>query len=110
MAVLTLKQDSDENGREVYFIDASPELFEHILGFLRRGVPTWHKNIYRDDPVLFKRLISEAEYFGLDSMLIALRRPVVFEMDGSGKDVLYWLGTDGGGKCCIRTDPRQVGM
>lgn len=89
---------TDEDGREVYFIDASPELFEHILGFLRRGIPTWPKK-YKEDRVLYERLINEAEYFGVESMLERLRksmRPFVCEPDGSGKDILYWLGTHGG--------------
>ena len=89
---------TDEDGREVYFIDASPELFEHILGFLRRGIPTWPKK-YKEDRVLYERLINEAEYFGVESMLERLRksmRPFVCEPDGSGKDILYWLGTQGG--------------
>src|SRR6056300_1429328 len=76
---------TDEDGREVYFIDASPELFEHILGFLRRGIPTWPKK-YKEDRVLYERLINEAEYFGVESMLMRLRksmRPFSCEPDGS---------------------------
>ena len=89
---------TDEDGREVYFIDACPELFEHILGFLRRGIPTWHKNLYKQDSVLYERLVNEAQYFGVESMLECLRRmrPFVCKPDGSGKDILHWLGTDGG--------------
>ena len=89
---------TDEDGREVYFIDASPELFEHILGFLRRGIPSWHENLYKQDSVLYSRLVNEAEYFGVESMLESLRRRTHFVCapDGSGKDILHWLGTDGG--------------
>jgi hypothetical protein len=100
---------TDEDGREVYFIDASPELFEHILGFLRRGIPTWPKK-YKEDRVLYERLINEAEYFGVESMLMRLRksmRPFVCEPDGSGKDILYWLGTHGGRS--EYTNPLDIG-
>ena len=89
---------TDEDGRDVYFIDASPDLFEHILHFLRRGIPSWPKK-YKEDRVLYERLINEAEYFGVESMLVRLRksmRPFVCGPDGSGKDILYWLGTHGG--------------
>lgn len=99
---------TDEDGRDVYFIDASPELFEHILHFLRRGIPSWAKNLYKEDPNLYKNLINEAEYFGVESMLVCLRkRPFVCEPDGSGKDILYWLGTQGGRS--EYTNPLDIG-
>lgn len=88
---------TDDDGRDVYFVDADHELFVHILNFLRRGVPTWPKKLYKENPILYERLVSEAEYFGVESMLALLRRrPILFEPDGSCKDILHWLGTEGG--------------
>ena len=83
------KSHVDECGRKVYFIDADGELFKHILAFLRRGVASW----CRDDRVLVKRLVAEAEYFGVEAMLKELNEFVCIPPNQSGKGILYWLGT-----------------
>lgn len=32
---------TDGRGRNVYFLDADGILFEHILSYVRRGIPSW---------------------------------------------------------------------
>ena len=79
----------DERGRNVYFVDANGDLFVHILDYLRRGVPSWS----RDDHVLVARLASEAEYFGMETMLDELQVLASIAPNFPGKGILYWLGT-----------------
>lgn len=83
----------DVNGRRVYFVDASGKLFEHLLDFLRRGIPTWPKN----DKILRERLVAEAEYFGVEAMLKELRPTISANIapNAAGKGIFYWLGTSG---------------
>ena len=83
----------DECGRDVYFVDADGKLFEHILAYLRRGVPSWPDR--GDDPKLHRRLVAEAEYFGVEAMLVELQNFASIAPNASGKGVLYWLGTGG---------------
>lgn len=83
----------DEHGRNVYFVDADDKLFEHILAYLRRGIPSWPDS--SDDPKLHRRLVAEAEYFGAKAMLVELHNLASIAPNASGKGVLYWLGTGG---------------
>ncbi|RFU33670.1 hypothetical protein B7463_g2676, partial [Scytalidium lignicola] len=56
----------DDNVQEdgSYFIDADPELFEHILRYLRRRVlPVFYDNIKGHDHTLYLALLEEAKYF-----------------------------------------------
>ncbi|KAI9731296.1 MAG: hypothetical protein M1834_005199 [Cirrosporium novae-zelandiae] len=47
-----------------YFIDADPELFEHILRYLRRGVlPVFYDKSTGYDHALYFALLREAKYF-----------------------------------------------
>ena len=47
-----------------YFIDADPELFVHILRYLRRGVlPIFYDNTKGHDYALYLALFEEARYF-----------------------------------------------
>jgi hypothetical protein len=82
---------ADERGKKVYFVDANGDLFVHILDYLRRGVASWP-----DDPKFHKRLAAEAEYFGVEAMLYELRDLASIAPNGSGKGILYWLGTNKG--------------
>ena len=81
----------DERGRKVYFVDADAKTFEHILTYLRRGVVSWPD--VADDPKFHNRLVAEAEYFGLESMLAELQGSARIAPNVSGKGILYWLGT-----------------
>jgi hypothetical protein len=47
-----------------YFIDADPDLFSHILRYLRRGVlPLFYDNTKGHDHALYIALLEEAKYF-----------------------------------------------
>lgn len=85
----------DERGRKVYFIDADGELFKHILAFLRRGTHTWSP----EDRDLVKRLVAEAEYFGVEGMLDILLGRATIAPNESGKGILFWVGTRKGEEC-----------
>lgn len=52
-----------------YFIDADPDLFEHILRFLRRGtLPLFYDKSKGHDYGLYHALLAEARYFGIDAL------------------------------------------
>ena len=81
----------NERGRKVYFVDANGDLFVHILDYLRRGVATWPD--VAANPKFHKRLVAEAEYFGVEAMLDELHASASISPSSSGKGILYWLGT-----------------
>lgn len=94
----------DDNGRNVYFVDADGKLFEHILAFLRRAVPSWP-----DEPVLVERLVAEAEYFGMENMRDKLLGRASFAPNSDQKGILYWLGTKRGKATSIYENPYKRG-
>jgi hypothetical protein len=53
-----------------YFIDADPELFEHLLRFMRRPsvFPLFYNTIQGFDYGLYSRLQEEANYFQIDTL------------------------------------------
>ncbi|PQE27720.1 BTB POZ domain-containing protein [Rutstroemia sp. NJR-2017a BVV2] len=54
--------DTQEDGS--YFLDADPELFSHILRYLRRAVlPIFYDNAKGHDHALYAALLEEAKYF-----------------------------------------------
>ena len=85
----------DEYGRDVYFVDADSDTFQCILSYLRRGIVSWPK--WADDPAFHKRLVAEAEYFGLDTAVMdKLKCVASIKYDPNkkdGKGIFYWLGT-----------------
>ena len=81
----------DERGRDVYFIDRNPELFAHVLEFLRNG--TLHLPDFRESPALWRGLRAEAEFFCLEGMMEFLRVTYKCRPDYGDKGVLHWLGT-----------------
>ena len=80
----------DERGRKVYFVDADADTFRCILTYLRRGTASWPD--LADDPKFYRRLVAEAEYFGVEAMLDKLQVEHIAP-NASGKGILYWLGT-----------------
>jgi hypothetical protein len=57
-----------------YFIDADPQLFEHILRYLRRGVrPIFYDNVKGHDHALYFALLKEAQYFQIPKLESWLR-------------------------------------
>ena len=63
------KQWDDHKNDSSYFIDADPDLFEHILRYLRRGVlPVFYDRAKGHDHVLYGALLEEARFFGIDRL------------------------------------------
>ncbi|KAL4940642.1 hypothetical protein BDV06DRAFT_17755 [Aspergillus oleicola] len=54
-----------------YFVDADPDLFEHILRYLRRpsAPPIFYDVVKGHDYPLYNALLEEARYFGIDSLM-----------------------------------------
>jgi hypothetical protein len=87
--------DTQEDGS--YFIDADPDLFSHILRYLRRGVlPLFYDNAKGHDHALYIALLEEAKYFQISRLEKWLRdkeylqavetRSWVDELEG-----LHWI-------------------
>ena len=52
-----------------YFIDADPDLFEHILRYCRRGIfPLFYDCTFGHNYTLYFQLLQEARYFGIDGL------------------------------------------
>ncbi|KAE8130845.1 hypothetical protein BDV38DRAFT_42716 [Aspergillus pseudotamarii] len=52
-----------------YFVDADPNLFEHILRYCRRGIfPLFYDRACGHNYSLYLQLLQEARYFGIDSL------------------------------------------
>jgi hypothetical protein len=53
-----------------YFLDADPEIFEHVLRFMRRPsvFPLFYDAVRGFDYGLYSRLQAEADYFQVDSL------------------------------------------
>jgi hypothetical protein len=53
-----------------YFLDADPNLFEHLLRFMRRPevFPLFYNHAAGFDYDLYNRLQAEAEYFQIDAL------------------------------------------
>jgi hypothetical protein len=60
--------EPDENGS--YFLDADPNVFEHLLRFMRRPevFPLFYNHAAGFDYDLYNRLEAEAEYFQIDAL------------------------------------------
>ena len=57
-----------------YFVDADPDLFIHILRYLRRGVfPLFYNAKYGFDFALYQALQEEASYFGIEDLYIWIK-------------------------------------
>lgn len=51
------------------FVDADPDLFQHVLQYLRRGVfPIFWKRNGGFDYALYTSLLQEARYFGVEKL------------------------------------------
>jgi hypothetical protein len=62
-ALISPRWDNNKQEDGSYFIDADPELFEHILRYLRRGVlPIFYDKIKGHDHALYLALLEEAKY------------------------------------------------
>ncbi|KAF5873562.1 uncharacterized protein Bfra_005025 [Botrytis fragariae] len=63
-ALFSGRWDSNEQADGSYFIDADPDLFEHILRYLRRSVlPIFYDIKKGHDHALYLALLGEARYF-----------------------------------------------
>ncbi|KAF2793744.1 hypothetical protein K505DRAFT_325268 [Melanomma pulvis-pyrius CBS 109.77] len=59
-----------------YFIDADPDVFEHVLDFMRRGTtfPLFWSKEKGFDFALYNKLSCEADYFGLHDLRDWIRK------------------------------------
>jgi BTB/POZ domain-containing protein KCTD9 len=65
-SLLSGRWASNRLGDGSYFIDADPNLFEHILRYLRRGVfPLCFDLARGHDHALYDALLQESRYFGI---------------------------------------------
>eukprot|EP00316_Scyphosphaera_apsteinii_P020387 CAMPEP_0119303986 /NCGR_PEP_ID=MMETSP1333-20130426/5321_1 /TAXON_ID=418940 /ORGANISM="Scyphosphaera apsteinii, Strain RCC1455" /LENGTH=368 /DNA_ID=CAMNT_0007306783 /DNA_START=44 /DNA_END=1150 /DNA_ORIENTATION=+ len=75
------------------FLDRDPELFSHVLSFLRsRKIP--HLPSFSNDPALWRALREEAVFYGcaeLHHFLMSTHK-CEFKWTGDKNGVLYWLG------------------
>ena len=87
----------DSNDREIYFIDRNPELFKHVIEYLRMlklpaGLGTFQKN-----PDLWRAMRDEAVFYALDELSALLKVTYSCSPDeDGGQGILYWLGTNKG--------------
>lgn len=87
----------DENGREIYFVDRNPEMFAHVLEYLRMQRIPPQIGTFRENPNLWRSMRDEALFFALDELasLLKITYSCSPGKDG-GQGILHWLGTDGG--------------
>lgn len=90
-----LNGDWQERDGDEIFIDRDPQLFAHVLDWLRTAhmrIPT-----YQADPSLWKALRIEAEYFCVETLIswLHVTHRCRFQATGRGEKqgLLYWLGT-----------------
>mmetsp|Transcript_23592 Transcript_23592/g.35081 ORF Transcript_23592/g.35081 Transcript_23592/m.35081 type:complete len:308 (-) Transcript_23592:40-963(-) len=68
-------QNSNDNTKkegakeEIVFIDKDPESFQYILNYMREG----YIDLPKDNLALTKRIILQAQYFGLDDILQSIK-------------------------------------
>ncbi|PWY87448.1 hypothetical protein BO70DRAFT_394338 [Aspergillus heteromorphus CBS 117.55] len=63
-----------------YFIDADPDLFEHILRYLRRGVfPLFYDKRTGHDLAMYLAILEEARYFGIDVLRKWLEEEIYYK-------------------------------
>ncbi|TAQ85582.1 hypothetical protein B7494_g6087 [Chlorociboria aeruginascens] len=68
-ALLSGRWDNVRAADGSYFIDADPDLFDHILRYLRCHVfPVFYNNAKGHDHALYNILMHEARYFGIASL------------------------------------------
>ncbi|KAL4888604.1 BTB/POZ protein [Aspergillus ambiguus] len=64
-----------------YFVDADPDLFAHILRYLRRGMyPIFYDRVKGHDYALYAALLAEAEYFGIADLQDWLKKQRYLEV------------------------------
>ena len=87
----------DEHGRNVYFIDRDPDMFKHILDYLRMGKLPARLGSFQENADLWRALRDEADFYALDGLVSLLKVTYKCSPDRKdGKGVLYWLGTNKG--------------
>ena len=68
-SLLSGRWEDSQSADGSYFIDADPDLFAHILRYLRRGVlPVVYENGHGFDHAFYKALQEEALYFGIEPL------------------------------------------
>jgi hypothetical protein len=69
LTIMLSERWNNGNQGEALFIDADPDLFEHILNYLRRGVfPLFYDAQKGFDYARYTALLGEARYFGISRL------------------------------------------
>lgn len=73
-ALVSGRWDHNQQADGSFFIDANPDLFQHILEYLRRKfMPLCWDHEKGRDLAMYKALLQEAEYYGIPSLSRWLR-------------------------------------
>ena len=90
-----LRDQIDDHGREIYFIDRNPEVFKYILEYLRNHKLPPQIGSFQSNPELWRALRTEAEFYSLDGLVSLLKNTHTCSPDvDGGKGILHWLGTN----------------
>jgi BTB/POZ domain len=82
----------DTQGRSMYFLERSPDLFRHVRDYILTG--TLHLPSGNHIMALRRALRMEAVFLGLLGMMEQLEVCYSFSPSRSNRGVFYWLGTD----------------
>lgn len=86
---------TDSVGNALYYVPRDGELFQkYILPFLFKN--TVYLPEFTQDPVLWRKLRDEADFFCLHGLQEKLKVTHSVSLNPQGKGVLYWLGTGKG--------------
>jgi len=86
---------TDSVGNALYYVPRDGELFQkYILPFLFNN--TVYLPDFTQDPVLWRKLRDEADFFCLHGLQEKLKVTHSVSLNTRGKGVLYWLGTGKG--------------
>ncbi|KAL8914393.1 MAG: hypothetical protein Q9172_007091 [Xanthocarpia lactea] len=74
-AKVSRRWDSDKQADGSYFVDGDPEVFTHILRFLRLGVyPLCYDNLKGHDYGLYTAIQKQADYLGVEHLVAWLAK------------------------------------
>ncbi|KAL8875230.1 MAG: hypothetical protein Q9198_006380 [Flavoplaca austrocitrina] len=79
-AKVSERWSSDSQNDGSYFVDADPEIFKHILRFLRHGVyPLCYDKAKGHDFATYALIQKQADYFGVQKLVTWLRKELYLQ-------------------------------
>lgn len=104
-----LRDQIDEKGREIYFIDRNPAMFKYVLEYLRMSKLPPEIGTFQEHPNLWRSLRDEAEFYALDGLASLLKVTFSCSPDDDGaRGIMHWLGTNKGKERYINPYSRGV--